>query len=135
MKKVYTLVGSDGRSHDSLTPGRLGGHRRTKSMAGSIARGFVTGFRRDTSRNGSSVRQRKMRLRQGTDRVPDACGRDMRLGRGNERKRDVRRNRALASGDQRVRSDLSPVAMACACRREAGFEMTSGVVAGGTTER
>ena len=30
MKKVYTLVGSDGRSHDSLTPGRLGGHRQTK---------------------------------------------------------------------------------------------------------
>ena len=72
MKKVYTLVGSDGRSHDSLTPGRLGGHRRTKIYGRLDCRGFVTGFRRDTSRNGSSVRQRKMRLRQATDRVPDS---------------------------------------------------------------
>ncbi len=27
---AYTLIGSDGRPHESATPGALGGHRRTK---------------------------------------------------------------------------------------------------------
>jgi methylphosphotriester-DNA--protein-cysteine methyltransferase len=29
-RRSYTLVGVDGRPHSSATPGRFGGHRRTK---------------------------------------------------------------------------------------------------------
>lgn len=29
-KKVYHLIGKDGRSYDSLIPGTLGGHRKLK---------------------------------------------------------------------------------------------------------
>lgn len=30
MRTTYTLIGRDGRPHESTAPGTLGGHRRTK---------------------------------------------------------------------------------------------------------